>query len=95
MQINENECVFIKEQLQKYLPNMEFRVFGSRFQGTAKRYSDLDIALISQSPIPLQTLSQLEEIFAESDLPYKIDLVDVQRVSESFRSIIDKGYELL
>ncbi len=95
MQLKPQERQFIKKVLQEFLPKAEYRVFGSRLHGTAKTYSDIDIGVVMTEPIPLATLALLEEKLSESDLPYKVDLVDYQRISESFRAIIDEKYELL
>lgn len=35
-------------------------------------------------------VAALKEDFSESDLPYKVDLVDWQKVSPSFRAIIQR-----
>jgi predicted nucleotidyltransferase len=95
MQIKANERSLIKQILQTQLPNAEYRVFGSRIKNTARPYSDIDIALVSPEKISLATLSLLEEKFSESDLPYKVDLIDYQRISDSFRRIIDSDYQRL
>lgn len=54
---------------------MKYWIFGSRAKGTAKLYSDLDIALVAKEPISLEALSLLEEDFTESELPFKVDIV--------------------
>ena len=92
MQVDTNDADTIKQILQTHLPNAKYWLFGSRIKGTAKPFSDLDIAIISSQPIPLETLSTLEEAFANSDLPYKIDLVDFQRISTEFQSLIKNNH---
>lgn len=64
--------------------------FGSRMSGNPKPYSDFDVAIDAGGPIPLNQLLQIEEIFAESDLPFRVDIVDLHRVSPEFRSLIDQ-----
>ncbi|MBF0621731.1 MAG: restriction endonuclease subunit S [Magnetococcales bacterium] len=40
-------------------------------------------------------MNRLEEAFAESDLPIRVDLLDWWGVSDSFRAVIEKGFEIL
>lgn len=74
--------------LRAYVPQYEVWAFGSRARGAAKTYSDLDLAVISKKPISLETSAALADAFSESDLPYKVDVVDWATAKESFRQII-------
>ncbi len=64
----------------------KFYVFGSRVRGCAKKFSDLDLCFFDN--IPVIELSQIEEAFEESDLPYKVDLINWNSISIDFREII-------
>lgn len=77
--------------LQTHVPQYEVWAFGSRAQGTAKPYSDLDLAVISTAPLSLQVSAALSDAFAESDLPWRVDVVDWATTSESFRQIIERN----
>lgn len=85
----------VKEILNKYLPDCEVWVFGSRVRKKHHPYSDLDLLLHRKTPISLLTLSHLSEDFAESDLPFRIDLVDWHRITEEFRNSIREHCERL
>ena len=63
-------------------------MFGSRASGTAKEYSDLDIAIMGDEPLSLRVVSALDEALGESDLPFKVDIVEWARIDEGFRRII-------
>lgn len=78
----------ILSMINEFLPKTKIYAFGSRVNNTAQKYSDLDLALDMGEPIGLLILSNLEESFSESDIPYKVDLVDFQRVTEEFQNII-------
>ena len=52
--------------------------------------SDLDLAIITNQPLPLAVGAALAEAFSESDLPYKVDIVDWAALSEPFRRIIER-----
>jgi type I restriction enzyme S subunit len=63
--------------------------FGSRANWTAKQSSDLDLAIDGfRVKLDKKIKSNLEDVFEESDLPYKVDVVDLNSVSESFREAI-------
>lgn len=77
--------------LQAQVPELEVWAFGSRVKGTAKPYSDLDLALITAHPLSLERSGALREAFDESDLPIRVDLVDWATTSASFRKIIEQN----
>lgn len=76
--------------LDAIVPKHEVWVFGSRATGTAKPYSDLDMAIIADERLPLATMADLVTAFDESDLAIKVDVVDWAATSEAFREIIRK-----
>jgi type I restriction enzyme S subunit len=78
----------VAEILQRHLPGKTVWAFGSRARFAAKPYSDLDLAVIGDSPLSLSELAALEHDFTESSLPFKVDIVDWAAASESFRDII-------
>jgi uncharacterized protein len=84
----------IQEILGRHVPEFEIRAFGSRVSGTAKKYSDLDLAIITDSPLSLQKLMLLKEELTESDLPIKVDVLDWASLSPSFRRLIEEKYEV-
>lgn len=92
LQVNPDHLTFIQKILSASLPHSKFWLFGSRIQGTARQYSDLDIALVAQQPIPLSQLGQLDATFANSDLPFRIDLVDFHRISPQFQALIKENH---
>ena len=76
--------------LQTHVPQYEVWAFGSRAKGTAKPYSDLDLAVITEQPLALSDRAALLDAFAESELPWRVDVVDWASTSESFRRIIER-----
>lgn len=81
--------------LQQYVPEYEVWAFGSRVKGNAKPYSDLDLAVITKQPLSLETHANLVDAFSESDLSWKVDIVDWAATSENFRQIIQSQFEVL
>ena len=85
----------IKRILAEYAGDCEVRAFGSRGNGTASEYSDLDLAIVGKSKIGRRVKILLREAFEESDLPFRVDVIDYNTVSESFRAIIEEKYEVI
>jgi len=84
---NINNLKEIKEIIFTYLDLKKDQVFifGSRAQNNAKKFSDLDIGIVSNREIRGYILEEIKEKFEESDLPYIIDLVNFADVSKEFR----------
>lgn len=79
----------VRTILRARVPDREVWAFGSRATRRAKPYSDLDLVVIGDSPLGLDTSAVLAEAFSESDLPWKVDIVDWATTSEAFRRIIE------
>lgn len=82
----------VRGVLEKHVPNYEVWAFGSRAKGTARAFSDLDLAIITNSPLPLALSAALAEDFSESDLPWKVDVVDWATTGTAFRKIIERDH---
>lgn len=88
--IRPDHWVIVRGILKKHVPQYAVWVFGSRANWKAKEFSDLDLAIISDQPLSLDISASLSEDFSNSDLPYKVDIVDWATTSESFRKIIER-----
>ena len=76
--------------LLKYVPEHEVLAFGSRVNQKPKKHSDLDLVIKTDSPLAL-----LRDAFSESNLPFKVDIVDWSRISKNFQKIIEEKFEVL
>jgi type I restriction enzyme S subunit len=74
--------------LQKHVPFHPVWAFGSRVTGKAKPFSDLDLVIISNQPLPWDVRAHLCDDFSESDLPYKVDVVEWATTNPAFQQII-------
>lgn len=76
--------------LRAHVPECEVWAFGSRVHGrNLKRFSDLDLVTITEMPLDPLRLADLKEAFTESDLPFKVDVLDWSITNERFRRIIE------
>ncbi len=92
--VSDKEWRIVQDILASIVPHREVWAFGSRAQFTAKPYSDLDLAVMGQQPLSLAELAELSDVFSNSDLPYKVDVVDWATTSEPFKKIIE-GHHVL
>jgi type I restriction enzyme S subunit len=93
--LSSENLTLLTQLITEHILGCEIRVFGSRIHGTAKPYSDIDIALKCAEPIDRRTLSRLKEALQESTLPIRVDVLDWYTISDEFRVVIEKGYEVL
>ena len=93
--ISAAEWDIVRGILQRHVPGHEVWAFGSRATGTCKPFSDLDLAILASHPLPMSTIADLADAFSESDLPYKVDIVDWATTSERFRGVMKAGHIVL
>jgi predicted nucleotidyltransferase len=85
----EQHVAIVRDVLRRHLPTgTRAYVFGSRAHGGARRYSDLDLALESGQPLALDLIGEIADALSESDLPYRVDIVDLAAVEPGFRARI-------
>jgi len=79
----------VRDILAEHLPpEARVWVFGSRATGRAWRYSDLDLAIDAGRPLTLDETARLAEALSDSDLPYRVDIVDWHSLDDGFRRVI-------
>lgn len=88
LDIRPAEWEIVRGILERHVPCCQVWAFGSRAKGAAKPFSDLDLAILGSQPLALSTLADLGDDFSESDLPFKVDIVDWATASEPFRNAI-------
>ncbi len=87
---DEQRCL-VDRILRKVLPdNAEIMIYGSRVTGKARPYSDLDIMVKASNPLTLVQLSELQEYFSESDLPFLVDITDWHSINNDFKARISE-----
>jgi type I restriction enzyme S subunit len=92
VEMRDDHWSIVRDILRKHVQQRTVWAFGSRVRRTAKRYADLDLAIISDMPLPLDVSTALAEAFSESDLPWRVDVVDWATTSPTFRRIIEADH---
>lgn len=89
--ISPEQLDIVQAILRAHLPmGTRAWAFGSRVTWTAKPYSDLDLAVETAAPLPLEVMGDLQESFENSDLPWRVDVIDLKSVSPEFRAIVER-----
>lgn len=93
--LTDKELDSIRGVFVKYPKIMRAAVFGSRAKGTHRRFSDIDIAIFSES----LTHSEFSQLLLELDdllLPYEMDVLEYEKIAnQELRDHIDRvGVEI-
>ena len=68
----------LKAYLVNTLPHAKIYLFGSRAKNNESLYSDVDIAIQSDK-LSTKDFAELKFAIEESNLPYKVDLIDLAK----------------
>lgn len=92
LDITAEHAAIVRDVLRRLLPvGAQAFVFGSRAHGGARRFSDLDLALAWDRPLGLRLIGEIAEALSDSDLPYKVDVLDLVAIDPGFRARIADG----
>ncbi len=73
---------------------VEIFLFGSRARGDNSRFSDVDIGFLSDVDIS-KRLIFLREIIENSNLPYKVDIIDLSENTDLLKVVLKEGVRWL
>lgn len=91
IQLEPKHLKIVLDLLKKY--DVKAYAFGSRAKQTAKPLSDLDLCL--KNNYDKSTVRKLQDAFEESDLPFKVDIIIWDEITESFQNHIQNDLVLL
>jgi len=92
--INPRDKEILYSLLSRYLPNTPVWAYGSRATGNALPWSDLDLVVFTKANQKYQ-LSLLKEAFEESNLPFRIDLLEWDWLPDDFKTNIKSSHTVL
>ena len=93
--VSSKEFEIIKNILNSYIKKGKVYAFGSRYKNNNRKFSDFDIAIDTGEKLSFEFLNILKDAFEESDLPYRVDIIDYNNISDKFKKIIDGGNEII
>ena len=76
--------------IQQHLPATKIFLFGSRARKDNIPQSDIDIALDNNLKIDKYIISLIKEDLEESILPFTVDVVDLNNITQDFKKNIMK-----
>ena len=79
----------LKQIVRKYLPDQAYKtfVFGSRVNGSNRKFSDIDLGVKGPKELSAKEYIMIKNEFDDSDLPYRVDLIDFANVSDKFKQM--------
>lgn len=86
---------YILEQIELYVPEATVWAFGSRVKGSHRPASDLDLAVLCDKETAKKQLPKLNDVFIESDLPFKVQLLDFNRLPKNMQENIKNNFVVL
>ncbi len=81
----------VDEVLRHHLPDTEVRLVGSRARSGAKRHADIDLLAMRSEPLTPRQRALLNTAFEESNIPFKVDLLEWACIPPAFRDRLLEG----
>ena len=72
------------------IPDASIILFGSRARGTQQAGSDVDLALDAGRKLDAYELAEIMGVLDGTNLPYRVDVLDLNTVSDTMRDSIQK-----
>jgi len=87
----------VRETLARRLAGRRYRafLFGSQANRPDLKPADIDVGILADEPLPTTLLAQISEDLEELPTLYPFDVVDFNRVKESFRRVALQSTEPL
>jgi predicted nucleotidyltransferase len=86
---------YLIEQLKLHIPLATVWAFGSRVKWSHRPASDLDLAVLCDKETAKKILPKLNDVFIESNLPFKVQLLDFNRLPPNMQDNIKKQFVVL
>lgn len=93
--LSERHLKMVQDIVKQYASGRPAYIFGSRVKGTARKFSDVDIAIGGAKPLSISEKGRLIDAFDLSDLPYRVDIVDLNAISPEFLALIGREKVLI
>jgi predicted nucleotidyltransferase len=92
LHLDDESLAIVQRILAEHLPGREVWAFGSRVHGRhLKPFSDLDLAIVDETRLSPEVRANLQSAFAESDLRFRVDIVELIDADDDFRRQIEDG----
>lgn len=92
MDLTKEEKAVVTTAIRQHIPlSVEVFFFGSRVDGTSRKDSDLDVLLKGPCHIDLGLIALVRDKLEESNLSFRIDILDYHSCSPEMLKSISKN----
>ena len=86
----------VQRILNLHFEGVEVWAYGPRVNGTdCPPDMDLELVVISEKPISFDDMTAVEKAFVESELPFRVDIIDWAKLPESLQKQIKKDHDVV
>ena len=86
----------VQRILNLHFEGVEVWAYGPRVNGTdCPPDMDLELVVISEKPISFEDMTAVEKAFVESELPFRVDIIDGAKLPESLQKQIKKDHDVV
>ncbi len=86
----------VQRILSLHFEGLEVWAYGSRVTGVdLTPETELDLAVIAERPLSFEAMTAVEKAFAESGLPFRVDIIDWVKLPESIQKQIKKEHDVV
>lgn len=86
----------VQRILGLHFEGIEVWAYGPRVNGTdCPPDMDLELVVISEKPISFDDMTAVEKAFVESELPFRVDIIDWAKLPESLQKQIKKDHDVV
>ena len=91
----------VQRILSLHFEGLEVWAYGPRLTGvdltpeTELDLAELDLAVIAERPLSFEAMTAVEKAFAESGLPFRVDVIDWVKLPESMQKQIKKEHDVV
>lgn len=79
----------VSQIVRKHLPDHSYKsfIFGSHATGKNRKFSDIDLGIMGPRSLSSKEYISIVNDLEESNLSYRVDLVDFTKVSDKFKQV--------
>ena len=86
----------VQRILALHFDGLEVWAYGPRLTGVdLTPDTELDLAVIAERPLSFEAMTAVEKAFADSGLPFRVDVIDWVKLPESMQKKIKKEHEVV
>ncbi|MFH0799718.1 MAG: nucleotidyltransferase domain-containing protein [Pseudomonadota bacterium] len=90
-----DELAEVKRILAEHAQGMEVWAFGSRVDGSSRKNSDLDLAIVTPAKVDWRLIERIKDAFSSSNLPFMVDVVELASLPEGVAATARKRHEVI